>query len=378
MTVPHDLLIGVNYYAPYVSGLTNVARDVAVGLAQRGVRVKVVTSRHDAALPAGEILDGVEVERTPVVARIGKGIVSPAFVPRVVAASRMARVTNLHLPMLEAGLIAARCHSPLAVTYHCDVSLPAGVVNRLQRAGVDASSRRALRKADAVVVTSEDYARHSRLWPAMAGRTTVIPPSCHERPAGRPRFRDGEGMHVGFLGRIVEEKGLQFLVRGFQQFAGPDDRLLIGGDFAQVAGGSVVDEIRSLVDADPRIRLLGFIPDEDLADFYASLDAFALPSINAFEAFGIVQVEAMMAGVPALASDLPGVRTPVQETGFGVVVARGDAAAVADGLRRLAATPLDRTAGAARARERYGLGTVLDAYEELFTSTGVRTSGTGA
>ncbi len=367
----HDVLIGVNYYAPYVSGLTNVARDVAVGLVRRGLRVKVVTSRHDAALPAHEVLDGVEVERAPVVARLGKGVISPSFVPRLLAASRTAGVTNLHLPMLEAGLVAGRCSSPLVVTYHCDVSLPPGLVNSVQRTGIDLSSRRALRAADAVVVTSDDYARHSRLWPAMAGRTVAIPPSCHQRPAGSPRYRDGRGLHVGFLGRIVEEKGLQYLVRGFQRFAGPDDRLLIGGDFANVAGGSVVDEIRGLVDADPRTRLLGFLPDEDIADFYASPDVFALPSINAFEAFGIVQVEAMMVGVPALASDLPGVRTPVQETGFGVVVARKDADAIADGLRRLAAERPDRETGAARAQERYGLDTVLDAYERLLTSTAV-------
>ncbi|TYP89862.1 glycosyltransferase family 4 protein [Blastococcus xanthinilyticus] len=369
MTGTYDVLIGLNYYAPYVSGLTNVARDVAVGLVERGHRVKVVTSRHDPELPPHETLDGVDVERTPVVARFGKGVISPTLVTRTVAASRTARVTNLHLPMLEAGVIAGACASPVVVTYHCDVSLPPGALNAVQRVAVDASSRRALRKAAAVVVTSDDYARHSRLWPAMEGRTVAIPPSCHQRPAGTPRFRDGDGLHVGFLGRIVEEKGLQFLVRGFQEFAAPDSRLVIGGDFANVAGGSVVDEIRGLVDGDPRIRMLGFLPDEDIADFYASLDVFALPSINAFEAFGIVQVEAMMTGVPALASDLPGVRTPVQETGFGVVVRRRDASAIAEGLRGLAAAPPDRAAGARKAQERYGLATVLDAYEELLERT---------
>lgn len=368
MSPTHDVLIALNYYAPYVSGLTNVARDVAVGLVGRGYRVKVVTTRHDPALPAEEVLDGVEVERAPVLARVGKGVVSPAFLNRAARASAAARVTNLHLPMLEAGLLAGRVRSPLAVTYHCDVSLPGGVVNTVQRAGVDAASRRALRRADAVVVTSEDYARHSRLWPAMQGRRVVIPPPCHERPGGQPRFREGPGLHVGFLGRIVEEKGLQYLVRGFRQFAAPDSRLLIGGDFANVAGGSVVEEVRRAVDGDPRVHLLGFLPDDAIADLYASLDVFALPSVNAFEAFGIVQVEAMMAGVPVIASDLPGVRTVVQDTGFGVVVPRRDPAAIADGLRRLAAAPPDRAAGAARARELYAAGTVVDAYEQLFTS----------
>ena len=66
-----DLLVALDYYAPYVSGLTNVARDVAEGLAARGHRVRVLTSRHDRSLPERELLNGVEVERAPVLARMG-------------------------------------------------------------------------------------------------------------------------------------------------------------------------------------------------------------------------------------------------------------------------------------------------------------------
>ncbi|SFL87075.1 glycosyltransferase family 4 protein [Geodermatophilus ruber] len=365
MSRPLDLLVALDYYAPYVSGLTNVARDVAEGLAARGHRVRVVTSRHDPALPEHEVVRGVSVHRTPVLARLGKGVVSPALIGAVARAAAGASVTHLHLPMPEAALLAGRIRSPLITTYHCDVSLPPGPVNRLQTAGIDLSSRRALRRSGRVVVSSEDYARHSRLWPALDGRTAVIPPPCRERPTGTPRFREGAGLHVGFLGRIVEEKGLQFLVRGFQSLGNVDSRLLIGGDFATVAGGSVVAEVRRLVAGDPRIRLLGFLDDAQIADLYASIDVFALPSVNAFEAFGIVQVEAMMAGVPVLASDLPGVRTPVQETGFGLVVPPRDVEAIAAGLRRLAAAPPDRAAGAARARTRYALEPVLSAYEEV-------------
>jgi glycosyltransferase involved in cell wall biosynthesis len=274
--------------------------------------------------------------------------------------------------MPEAGLLALRRHAPLVTTYHCDVSLPPGAVNRVQTAGIDASSNLTLRRSARVVVSSDDYARHSRLWPAMDGRTAVIPPPCLDRAGGTPRFRQGDGLHVGFLGRIVEEKGLQYLVRGFQQLDDPEARLLIGGDFAAVAGGSVVDEVRRQIGDDPRITLLGFLPEEQIADFYASLDVFALPSVNAFEAFGIVQVEAMTAGVPVLASDLPGVRTPVRETGFGVIAPPRDPAGIADGLRRLRQDPPDRATGPARALERYGLPVVLDAYERLFAEVAGR------
>jgi glycosyltransferase involved in cell wall biosynthesis len=217
-----------------------------------------------------------------------------------------------------------------------------------------------------VVPSSDDYASNSRVWAAMAGRTWPISPPCQLREGGQPRFRRTSGQHVGFLGRIVEEKGLEFLVEGFLRQAGEDDRLLIGGDYAKVAGGSVIDAVRRSAEGDPRVEFLGFLPDDALDDFYASLDVFALPSVNSLEAFGIVQVEAMMVGVPSMASDIPGVRTPVQSTGFGEIVPPRDPGGVARALTSLAAADLDREAGGQRTRDVYGVSRTLAAYEDLF------------
>ena len=54
-----------------------------------------------------------------------------------------------------------------------------------------------------------------------------------------------------------------------------------------------------------------------MGSFYTCIDVLVVPSINSTEAFGLVQVEAMMMGVPVVASDLPGVRVPVQKQGWG-------------------------------------------------------------
>lgn len=364
--VDYDLLISLSYYAPYVSGLTETAKVVAEGLAARGWRVCVVTAQHDPALPRRERLGGVDVVRTPVVARIGKGTVSPSLPATAVRIGRRSRVVNLHMPMLEAGIIARGVgRTPVVATYQCDVDLPPSVLNRSQVRAMDASSRAALRRAVAVVPSSDDYAGHSRVWAAMAGRTEPISPPCRLREAGTPRFRRGAGQHVGFLGRIVEEKGLEFLVEGFLARAEPDDRLLIGGDHTKIAGGSVIDRVRDSAAGDPRIELLGFIPDDDLDDFYASLDVFALPSVNSLEAFGIVQVEAMMCGIPSVASDIPGVRTPVQRTGFGVITAPRDPVAIGAALAQLRQAPPDAASGAEAARHLYGIDRTLDSYEDL-------------
>jgi glycosyltransferase involved in cell wall biosynthesis len=360
--------VALNYYAPYVSGVTEVARIVAEGLSARGWDVTVVASRHDEALPEQDTINGVRVVRTPVVARIGKGVISPTFVPTVARWARLADAVHVHLPMLEAGAIAlATRHRPLVATYHCDVSLPPGAENTLQVRALDASHRVALRLAAAAVVTSADYAGASRLGDALSRNQVVIPPPCLLRDGGAPVFRDGDGLHVGFLGRIVEEKGLEYLVDGFRARNDDAARLLIAGDFSNVAGGSVVEKVRQHIGGDPRVRLLGFLPDEQISDFFASLDVFALPSVNSLEAFGIVQAEAMMLGVPVIAADRPGVRTVVATTGFGRLVPPRNAAAITTALDTVERDHWDTERSAARARELYGAASVIDRYESTLT-----------
>ena len=361
-----DLLIALNYYSPYVSGLTNVARDVAEGLAARGWRVTVVASQHAPELPLEEHINGVRVVRTPVAVRIGKGVISPSFIGTVRRESANARLLNLHAPMLEAGLVARASRAPVVMTYQCDVSLPSTLMGRLQNRLLDMSTAAAAQRAAFVTVTSDDYADHSRMRAALSLRRRVVPATCKVRSGGVPLYRDGAGPHIGFLGRIVEEKGVEFLVEGFRALQDPHARLLIAGDFQAVAGGSVIDRVRSKIGADPRIKLLGFLPDEAVDDFYASLDIFALPSINPFEAFGIVQVEAMMRGIPVIASDLPGVRQPVRATGMGAIVAPRSAAAVTAALELVLNTPIDREAGAQAARALYSLESTLDKFAAVF------------
>jgi len=361
----NDVCIALNYYTPYVSGLTNVARDIAEGLAARGKKIIVVTSQHDKNLAKSEILNGVKILRTPVLFSLGKGVISPSFISTVLREARASKIINIHAPMIEAGVIAALCHVPAVITYQCDVSLPENLFGRIQNNLMDLSTQFAIRKSKIVTVTSDDYAQHSRIRNSLIGKSIQIPPTCHLRVGGQPKFRDGEGFHVGFLGRIVEEKGIEYLIEGFRAFDDKNARLLIGGEFKNLAGGGVIDKIRKKIHGDDRIKLLGFLHNKDIPDFYASLDVFALPSINPFEAIGIVQVEAMMVGVPVIASNLPGVRQPVFKTGMGVIVEPRSAPQITEALSKLKINRPDTQVGALLARQYYALSNVLDQFEDV-------------
>lgn len=361
-----DVAVVLNYYAPYVSGLTETARIVAEGLADRGMRVAVVTTRHDPDLPAEEVLRGVHVFRAPIAFRIGRGPVSPAFLALARRIAARSRLLHLHLPMLEAGAITRLASRvPVLTTYHIDVWIPPSLTSRLQIASVNLSARDAIRRSRHVVVNSDDQARYSVHWPSISSvEWSSIPAPCLDPRGGAPVFRDGGGHHVGFLGRIVPDKGIEYLIRGFLQTAAPDDRLLLAGEHATVAGGGNLAFLREVSRNDGRVRFLGPLDRPGTRDFYASIDTFALTSVA--ESFGIVQAEAMMCGLPVVGSDLPGGRVPIVQTGFGRLTRPRDVAAIAEALVALRAVPADeRERLAARARDLYGADGCIDRYAAL-------------
>jgi glycosyltransferase involved in cell wall biosynthesis len=320
----YDAVIGVNYYWPHVSGLTETARMVAEKLSAEGFRVLVVCSRHQKDLMKHEVINGVNVERVAVQKMIRNGPVSFLFPYVVARRAKQAKMLNLHLPMLESGLIAFLAPStPRVVTYQCDYVGPPNAIGRIIERVLDASNQYAIRNARQTIVSSVDYASQSRLQQSLATAVAIAPPFA-VRQAGSPAFRVSDGFHYGFVGRITEEKGITFLIEAFRRCASPEDRLLIAGQGSKEIGESTLAEVQELARLDSRIQLLGFVAEDQMSNFYASLDAFVFPSVNRLEAFGMVQMEAITAGVPVIASNLPGVRTIVQQTKFGIIAEPGD------------------------------------------------------
>ncbi len=327
------ILFVSNYYAPYTSGVTEVERLVAEKLASDGYEVKVITSKHDKALPTVESINGVPVERCRVLLKISKGIISPSFIIRTIRQAKYYDIVNLQLPMLESGLLSLFIKKKkLMPMYHCDINLPKGLLNSMITKIMDCSHKICLKRCSKVWVTSADYAIHSRVaykysnkFVEVGGPIKKISASAHISE---------QNYKIGFCGRIVEEKGIDILIKAFEilQARNVDAELLIGGDYKNVAGGSVYPALIEYINEHQikNIKFLGKVPEEKLGEFYSSLDVFVLPSINSLEAFGLVQVEAMMCGVPVVSTDLYGVRTIVQKTGMGLVSQKGNVENLAD------------------------------------------------
>ncbi len=337
------IVVALYYYDPYLSGLSVYTRRLAEGLVARGHEVTIVTSRFDQALEPEEVVRGVRVRRVPFWFRLDKGAIMPGFVPAVLRAARGADVVNVHMPMAEAAAIALFAGRKTVITYHCDVRLnDRGWLGRGLEAAIFAAARSALRRSRVVVSQSFDYAANTRVLRHFLDKTVVIPPPIPRPDPPSEAIDEHYFQHraqvppgaktIGFVGRIVYEKGLDFLIHAFRDLCKQHDDvyLVVAGDYQHVAGGSVKSSLmRYLSGAEERVRFVGRLSDEELAAFYGFIDVLALPSIDPLEAYGMVQVEAMLAGTPVVATDLPGVRTVVQRTGMGCVVPRRDVHALA-------------------------------------------------
>ena len=113
-------------------------------------------------------------------------------------------------------------------------------------------------------------------------------------------------------------------------------------------------------------KFLGNLSQLQLAAFYPNMDVLVIPSLNSTEAFGLVQIEAMMNNVPCVASALPGVRRPVQMHNMGKVVPVGAPSALAGALLEIFAEKEKFRCDTAALVRQYDPDSVAVEYENLF------------
>jgi len=330
------LLIVVNYFHPYVSGVSEYARNVAASLAEYH-EVTVLTGRHLPDLPEQEFFEGYSLVRVKPLFFLDKGYISFDFVVDFIRLSRQCDIVNLHLPMLESGLLSLLTSRPLLVTYQCDMAIVGSVLSRLAVFGVRLSMRLAIARSKAVMVLSKDYAKSSPMVRGFLGKVNeVAPPNRfeHENMGGPSRLQS-PNLVLGFVGRFVLEKGIEVIIEAARILKDEPLEFWLAGDYKDVAGGSIYERLKSDIESlGGRVRLLGRLSNDELIDFYRNIDVLLLPSTNRFEAFGMVQMEAMTFGATVVTSDMPGVRETVRKTKIGQLCEPGSGVSLADAILR--------------------------------------------
>lgn len=318
LTVVVDQLL-----APVPGGTGRYAREITAALSARprsGWRVRTVTAWHR-DLSRARIAGADGPHRLPV----GRRVLAQAWqhgLPPVVRGDRVHATTPLAPPRRDALIVTV--HDAVPWT-HPETLTERGV--RWHRAAVG----RAARFADAIVVPSAAVADDlAGLFPAAADRIVVVghgvttltaPPDAADR-----RARLGlQERYVLAVATLEPRKGLDVLIEAMAKPAATDAQLVVVGS----PGWGGVDVPAAAAAAGltaGRVRVLGRIPDDDLAAVLAGAGLLAAPSRA--EGFGLPVLEAMAAGVPVVVSDAPALVELVGSAGL--IARRGNADELAD------------------------------------------------
>lgn len=266
-------------------------------------------------------------------------------------------VVHLHEPVTPVVAWDPLCSSdlPLVGTFHCYSTNPFS--NNLARL---LGARRRLNRLNVRIAVSEAAAwTGSRFF---GGHYRVIPNGVELGPSPPPRpFAAGQPLRLVFVGAAVERKGLAVLLRAFEAL-----REHLAVELTVV--GASAQEIAPLLLDRLGVRALGKVDDAAKAACLREADILVAPSLGG-ESFGMVLTEAFAAGIPVVASDIPGYAGVVRHGVEGLLVPPGDAAALASALRDIAIDHRRRASmaqAAAAAAPRYAwehvAAEVLDAY----------------
>ncbi len=348
------ILIALTYYRPHYSGLTIYAEREARALAGRGHEVTVLTSRFDPRLPPEEIQYGVRIIRPRVWFRVSKGVIMPGMWLQAWKLARQSDVVNLHAPQFDAAIIAVIARllgKPVVLTYQCDLLLPDGLVNRIANFVSHTANHISARLSQVIVHLSRDYANHSEFLQQYRSKVMAIFPPAVLEPAtaaDRAEFLQLANIQpweriIGMAARLATEKGVEVLARALPEVIKvfPTARVLFVGPYQNVFGEEAyAAHLQPILDSlGNRWTFLGILTPVELTAFFQTCEVTVLPSLNRTEAYGMVQVESMLCNTPVIASDLPGIRVPVSETGSGLIFPAGDSQALAAALIQVLSNP---------------------------------------
>ena len=341
------ILFSLTYYTPYVSGLTLYVKRLAERLAKKDYQVSVISFQFKKKLALKETINRVKVIRVKPLFKISKGFISIDWFAKSFAGIKEASVIFINLPQFE-GFIPALWGRILGrrviAIYHCEVKLPSGLLNYFLETILNLANRLTLLLAQSIITYTEDFAYNSRILPYFQKKIKccyppVNKPIINKRVQKIIREKIGRkpGFVIGVAARLAAEKGIEYLLESIPYIEemliplraslGRNDnevlfKIIIAGPMEPVGEEKYRKKILKLIEKFRKyVVFLGELDEEDMGSFYSLLDVLVLPSVNSTEAFGMVQVEAMMMGVGVVATDLPGVRVPIEKTGMGKIVA---------------------------------------------------------
>jgi glycosyltransferase involved in cell wall biosynthesis len=287
---PKVLMLGWGFPPNVTGGLDTHVGELFDGLQERDVDVELVLP--DEYAPGGRpAIHGVPTGDGDIITRIGR--LSSEFAER--AEGKDIIHTHDWFGYGPASRAASRSDAEWVTTFHSlssdrNIDPPDREVE---------TERRIVQRCDHLLSVSHLLADNLR--EEYGGDSEVIYngfSDCETTGRDMKAELDIDGEMAFFVGRHTDQKGIPYLLYAYQKLCREDVTLVLGGS------GHLTDQLErfcELLDIREDVEFVGYIPEEELGDYYASADVFVSPSLS--EPFGITITEALSTGTRVVATE---------------------------------------------------------------------------
>jgi glycosyltransferase involved in cell wall biosynthesis len=323
----------VRFY-PFTGGVENYVYYLSRELVKSGNQVKVVCANEPPS-DKNDLVDKILVERLSYIVKIANTNITPGLPSALSSGDYDIIHTHIPTPWCSdwSAFYSRTKKKPLVVTYHNDI-IGNGLANVIARIYNSIGLKYVLNSADKIVITQPSYLKSSSHLTGYQDKIEVIPNGV-DVDKFQPINVQYEGNIIFFLSVLDEfhkYKGLDYLLNALKKVKKriPDIKLIVGGK------GVLLDhyqEMAASLEIKDNVIFAGFIPDEEIADYYSKANVFVLPSISSLqEGFGIVALEALACQTPVITTKIVGVADDLERVGGGIVIPPKNADKLADAI----------------------------------------------
>jgi rhamnosyl/mannosyltransferase len=291
------------FYPPSMGGTQQVMYEQSEGLAKKGYECDVLCSNTEAKYIEDQY-DGYKVFRTRSYGMLLSTSITPQLIYKLYKLAPKYDIIHVHAPdpMAFLAIFIVRPKTKVIIHWHSDI-----VRQQLTRKLFLPLQNWVLKFANKVLVTSDNYLKYSPCLREFLDKSEVIPLGvsndtfiANSTNVCKIKEQYKNKKIILAVGRIVSYKGFHFLAKS-ARYLGDDFIILIAGK------GQEEERIRDIIskyNLDDKVKLLGFISEEEKYNYLEACDIFCLPSITKAEAFGLAITEAMAFAKPIVSTNI--------------------------------------------------------------------------
>jgi len=289
-------------YYPHVGGIETLVKQYAENFEKKS-DLRVLVCRDGRGKTIHEKINGVKIIRSGSLGTYFSCPLSLSFIFKFKKIAENADVIHINMPfpLADLALLLSGYKGRMVISWHSDVVKQKKLLFFYKPIMI-----KLLKRADLILAATQGHIDGSPYLSGFREKCRIIPYginigeylSIERKPVLSEKLIDKSSVKVFFTGRLVYYKGVDILLKAFRNVRNCE--LFIAGT------GTLENQLKSYAEKYNmnNVHFLGFLSDDDLKCAFADCDIFVLPSVANSEAFGIVQLEAMVYSKPVINTSL--------------------------------------------------------------------------